>query len=128
MKPNLTEDIEIGDYFVGIQIPGMLLQPFYANRSDVNGTQKSVEKYILKYLQYTACTPQSKFDIYALFRMLGYNWDCDPVITIFGWQSLILLISFTFVLILAINFLMNVTGPSQFDDANGVPIHVPVSD
>ena len=55
----------------------------------------------------------------------GFNWDCDPLIPISLWVSLLITLMLATILFWALYMLSALQTPNKFDDPKGPSIHVP---
>jgi len=55
----------------------------------------------------------------------GFNWDCDPLIPVSLWASLLLTLLMATILFYALYMLSALQTPNKFDDPKGPSIHVP---
>lgn len=53
------------------------------------------------------------------------NWDCDPIIPISLWASLLITLFLASILLWALNMISSLHTPNKFDDPKGPSIHVP---
>lgn len=67
------------------------------------------------------------FFLRFLYRF-GYNWDCDPVISVTLWVSLLIPLFLLFVIIWATTMLTSVHTPDKFDNPHGKQIIVPTTE
>jgi len=58
----------------------------------------------------------------------GYNWDCDPLISIPIWTSLFVTLGLASILLYALVMVASIYTPSKYDDPKGPSISVPQSD
>merc|ERR1711983_36704 len=58
----------------------------------------------------------------------GYEWNCDPLIPLGVWVSLLLTLTLLTFLYWAIDMLVNLQTPNRFDDPRGKPLSVPMSE
>lgn len=55
----------------------------------------------------------------------SFNWDCDPIIPISLWASLLITIFLATILFWALYMISSLHTPNKFDDPKGPSIHVP---
>jgi len=55
----------------------------------------------------------------------SFNWDCDPIIPISLWASLLITIFLASILFWALYMISSLHTPNKFDDPKGPSIHVP---
>jgi len=55
----------------------------------------------------------------------GFNWDCDPLIPISLWVSLLITLFLASILFYALYMLSSLQTPNKFDDPKGPSIYVP---
>jgi len=60
--------------------------------------------------------------------MEQYNWDCDPLIPISVWVSVLVTLFLATLLMWGICMLATLQTPSKFDDPKGPSIHVPTAE
>jgi len=58
----------------------------------------------------------------------GFNWDCDPLIPISLWVSILVTLMLASILFWALYMLSSLQTPTKFDDPKGPAIHVPLGD
>lgn len=58
-------------------------------------------------------------------RYLGYSWDCDPLIPISVWVSVLITLFLASILLWGLCMLATVHTPSKFDDPKGPSLYVP---
>jgi len=56
---------------------------------------------------------------------LGYSWDCDPLIPISVWVSVLITLFLASILLWGLCMLATVNGPTKFDDPKGPSLYVP---
>jgi len=59
------------------------------------------------------------------FKEFGFNWDCDPLIPISVWVSILITLMLASILFWALYMLSSLQTPNKFDDPKGPSIHVP---
>jgi len=95
MKPNSLDVVGSDKLTVFLHFPGMVLEPSL-------GGNKTTFQY-----------------------GFGYNWDCDPLIPISLWVSLLITLMLATILFWALYMLSALQTPNKFDDPKGPSIHVP---
>merc|ERR1711874_220644 len=58
----------------------------------------------------------------------SFNWDCDPLIPISLWASLLITLFLATILFWALFMISSLHTPNKFDDPKGPSIHVPQAD
>ena len=58
----------------------------------------------------------------------GYEWDCDPIIPLSVWVGVLLPIVLIKFIYWAVDMLINIHTPNQFDDPRGKPLTVPTTE
>ena len=64
---------------------------------------------------------------YSHFRF-GFEWDCDPLIPLSVWVSILISLALLLFFSWAIDMLVNLHTPTRFDDSKSKPLSVPTSD
>jgi hypothetical protein len=86
------------DTGIRIEFPGLRLQPIFGN--------------------YKSNTTFS----------FGYDWDCDPILSIGLWVGLLLSLGLIIIVGWGIDMISGLNTPDKFDDPKGKPINVPQAD
>merc|ERR1712142_426165 len=66
-----------------------------------------------------------KLTLFLHFPGFVFNWDCDPLIPVSLWASLLLTLLMATILFYALYMLSALQTPNKFDDPKGPSIHVP---